>query len=186
MPGFSYVLTRHLIGDCISTAPSLSSKRSCWTVRNSEACKSGETFPEYPIVRLRIAFVSTSRELKSTCAKNYKLSESYTPGIFTIQCVCFRRITLGVSVLLAQESTITAMNAISTRFASLFRRVFYENGCNPLLSAIIRVPTLLKHTQVLVDHFHYETHTCSNMFDPDIWAERDVMSTSGAEALNRA
>lgn len=44
---------------------------------------------------------------------------------------------------------------------------------------------MLDKTDVLSDRFHYRSHKCSSLFDPDIFSFCDGLMTSVAESLNR-
>lgn len=62
---------------------------------------------------------------------------------------------------------------------------FYDNACNLTKSVNLRVHWVKEKTLFLCDRFHYRTHKCSSIFDPDVYRQCDNLSTSGAESLNR-
>ena len=62
--------------------------------------------------------------------------------------------------------------------------IFYDNACNLLKSMMLRFPRLAVEARLLCDRFHYRTHTCPSVFDPDTFSTCDNLLTSGAEAIN--
>lgn len=83
------------------------------------------------------------------------------------------------------ESIATALTALISRFNVLPRVTFYDNACNFVRSVRLRLPWVLEESNILTDRFHYRSHRCSSLFDPDSFPFCDGLQTSGAEALNR-
>ena len=82
------------------------------------------------------------------------------------------------------ESVSTALSAFLTRFPNLPPVPFYDNACN-LASVALRFPWMFDSTTFLCERFHYRSHSCSSLFDPDTYPMCDDLLTFGAEALNR-
>lgn len=169
------------------TGISCYAEEKCTTVSNSAAARSGELFPGRPLVRPRICFknASSGEGWNTECSKSYRHRASHTPGLFAIMCVCNRPKILGVSVMAESESISTALSTLLTRFSILPDVTFYDNGCNFARSVRLRLPWVLNETTVLMDRFHYRSHRCCSLFDPDTFQFCDTLLTSGAEALNR-
>lgn len=52
-----------------------------------DASKTGQIFPGNPIVRPSVSFGGSSRmDNTQNCRKNYRKSDTCSPGIFTVQC----------------------------------------------------------------------------------------------------
>jgi len=151
-----------------------------------EAQAMGEIYPGRPVVRPRVDFGTTSiQENGKTCAKSYVRSKSHSPGLFTVQCCCRHPKLIGISVMDACEGVSTALSAILSRFKTLPRFVFYDNGCNLSKSVTIRFPWIPDKTRFMCDRFHYKGHICNSVHDPDSYPSSDKFSTSGAESLNK-
>ena len=85
-----------------------------------EEQRTGEIFPGRPDVRPRIGFCSTSKDENAhSCHKHYFLSQSHSPGIFTVQCVCSSPKLLGLSVMLKCEGVSTALSVLLYSFKVL-------------------------------------------------------------------
>ena len=81
-------------------------------------------------MRPNITFVGSSRlENVARYKKNYSQSDSHSPGIFTVQCVCRYPKLIGLSVMNEFESVSTAMSILLSRFKYLPRATYYDNGC---------------------------------------------------------
>ena len=151
----------------------------------SEAQRTGEIFPGRPIVRPGLDFgLNSHKENAKQCRKNYTKSDTHSPGIFTVQCVCRHPKLLGVSVMLEMEGVSTALSVLLSRFKTLPRVCYYENACNMLKSVILRVPWVNDDCRIVCDHFHYKSHTCNSVCHPDSYVSCADHATSGAESLN--
>lgn len=157
------------------------------TIANSEAAKCGELFPVRPLVRPRVRFKNASGGdlWNDDCSKQYRFHPSHTPGLFTIQCVCARPKLLGITVMSESEGIATALSSLITRFPNLPGTTFYDNACNFVRSIRLRLLWVLDETDVLTDRFHYRSHRCCSLFDPDTFPNCDKLLTSGAEALSK-
>ena len=151
----------------------------------SEAQRTGEIFPGRPQVRPRITFGSYSRkENAQSCRKNYLKSGSYSPGIFTVQCVCRQPKLIGVSVMRECEGVSTTLSVLLSRFRVLPRVCYYDNACNMSRFITLRCPWVYDNSIVVCDRFHYQGHTCNSICDPSSYGECSNHATSGAESVN--
>ena len=150
-----------------------------------EAQTTGEFFPGREQVRPGVYFGNSSRkENARSCKKNYSKSDSHSPGIFTVQCVCSNPKLLGVSVMRECERVSTALSVLLSRFKKLPRVCYYDNACNMSRSITLRFPWVFDESMVVCDRFHYHGHTCNSVCDPDNYLSCAQHSTSGAESMN--
>jgi len=150
------------------------------------AAKTGQIFPGHPMVRPSIDFgKSTRNENESHCRKDYRASDTHSPGIFTVQCVCRYPKVIGVSVMDECEGTSTAMSVLLSRFKLLPKVCYYDNSCNLAKSIILRTPWVNEKCLIVSDRFHYRGHKCNVVNDPDSYALCRMHSTSGAESINQ-
>lgn len=119
------------------------------------------------------------------CSKDYRRAPSHSPGLFTVQFSCSHPKLLGVTVMSANESLSTALTAVISRFPELSIYPIYNNACNLVSSVSLRLPWVQEKTLFLCDRFHFRSHKCTSVFDPEIYPDCDDIRTSGAEALNR-
>ena len=82
------------------------------------------------------------------------------------------------------ESTALAISAILMHFEIPPSVVFYDNGCNTVEAALLRVPWLLLYIYIVVDRFHFKIHTCNDFFNADMYRQLDSLKTSVVEAIN--
>ena len=141
----------------------------------------GICFPGRKMYRPAISF--DGAEIQE-CNKTILRSDTHSNGILTVQCVCDTPKLLGFVVMKKPESTEVALTSILTHFRVPPRVVFYDNACNLFASALQRVPWLLHLSRMLVDRFHYKSHTCSSLFDPSSYRDLDAFKTTGAESIN--
>ena len=121
---------------------------------------------------------------KFECQKQYVKSKRFTPGILTVQCCCDRPQLIGYIVMVRAESTALALTSVLTNFGIPPRVVYYDNGCNLVKSILTRAPWLLHVSKFVVDRFHFKSHTCSEIFDPDAYHLMDTDVTTTAESIN--
>ena len=151
----------------------------------SEAQRTGEFFPGRPQVRPAMVFGNYSRKENSrTCRKNYVKSDSHSPGIFTVQCVCRHPKLIGPSVMRECEGVSTALSVLLKRFKVLPRVCYYDNACNLSRSITLRCPWLYDEYTVVCDRFHYQGDTCNSVYDPSSYILCSNHTTSGAESMN--
>lgn len=151
----------------------------------SEEQSTGEFFPGREIVRPSVNFgTSSKKENARSCRKNYSKSDSHSPGIFTVQCVCSHPKLIDISVMRECEGVSTALSVLLSRFRKLPRVCYYENACNKCKSITLRFPWIYNESAVVCDRFHYHGHTCNSICDPDSYLCCDEHSTSGAESIN--
>ncbi len=142
----------------------------------SEAQQTGEIFSGTPAVRPRLDFGSSSkRENARTCRKNYTKSETHSPGIFTVQCVCSHPKIIGVAVMEECEGV--------PRFATLPMVCYYDNACKLLRSVVLTCPWVNEKCTIMCDRFHYASHTCNSICEPSSYRSCSMHATSGAESL---
>ena len=106
------------------------------TINNNwfcEAQRRSEFFPERPQVRPSMTFGNISRKDNAhSSRKNSIKSDSHSPVIFTVQCVCRHPKLIGLSVKGEFEGMITALSVLFSRFKVLPRVCYYENACSIL------------------------------------------------------
>ncbi len=149
--------------------------------------KNGDFFPGRRLCRPRVTFLNANLDPEmaaDNCTKNYRNSKSHTPGLFAVHCACANPKILGVSIMDSSESLSTAFSILISRFDKLPRTVYYDNACNLSKSIILRAPWVLKETRLCCDRFHYKSHACPSVFDPDSYKSLDRHRTSSAEAVN--
>jgi len=124
------------------------------------------------------------QENARSCRKHYTKSESHSPGIFTVQCVCSHPKLIGISVMQECEGVSTALSVLLARFRRLPRVCYYDNACNMSKSIILRCPWVNDDCIIVCDRFHYHGHTCNSIWDPSNYPSCRNHATSGAEAIN--
>lgn len=146
-------------------------------ISKSEAGKTGDLFPRRGLVRPRITFAAArgGSEKTDECSKDYRRAPSHSPGLFTVQCACQHPKLLRVTVMSANESLSTALTAVLSRFPKLPPLVFYDNACNIATSTNLRLAWVSEQTLFLCDRFHYRTHKCTSIFDPDVYRQCDTL-----------
>jgi len=150
-----------------------------------EAQRTGEFFPGRPQVRPRMDFGRSARtENARSCRKVYTKSETHSPGIFTVQCVCSHPKLIGISVMEECEGVSTALSVLLARFRRLPRVCYYDNACNMSKSIILRCPWVNDECIIVCDRFHYHAHTCNSIWDPASYPSCADHATSGAESIN--
>ena len=151
-----------------------------------EALDTGELFPGNPVMRPNVTFGRSSRtENVARCKKNYRKSDSHSPGIFTVQRVCRCPKLIGLSVMDECEIVSTAMSVLLSRFKYLPKATYYDNGYNLSKSVLIRFPWINDETIIMSDRFHYRSHKCNTVTDPDRYAICNDHRTSGTESINQ-
>ena len=79
----------------------------------SEAERMGEFFPVRPQIRPMMTFGDSSKKGNSrSCRKNYMKSDSHSPVVFTVQCVCQYPKIIGLSVMQECEGISTALSVL--------------------------------------------------------------------------
>lgn len=151
----------------------------------SEAQRTGEFFPGRPQVRPLMNFGDSSRkENARSCRKNYVKSDTHSPGIFTVHCVCRNPKLIGISVMRECEGVSTALSVLLSRFRKLPQVCYYDNACNMNRSITLRCPWVYDDCIIVCDRFHYYGHTCNSVCDPGSYLACDDHATSGAESMN--
>lgn len=75
--------------------------------------RTGEFFPGREQVRPNLNFgISSKKKNSRSCRKNYTKSETHSPGIFTVQCVCRYPKLIGLSVMEECEGVSTALSIL--------------------------------------------------------------------------
>ena len=143
--------------------------------------ETGICFPGREMYRPTISFEGPETK---ECNKTILRTDTHSDGILTVQCVCETPKLLGFVVMRKPESTEVALTSILTHFKVPPRFIFYDNACNLFSSFLLRVPWLLQFTKLMVDRFHYKSHTCSSLFDPGSYKDLDTFNTTAAESIN--
>ena len=142
-------------------------------------------FPGRPVVRSGLNFGQDGKDNNSKHSqKNYKKSETHLTRIFTFQCVCQYSKVIGISIMLEMEGVSTSLSSLLSRFKHLPRVCYYDNVCNMLKSVILNVPWVNNKCLIVCDRFHYKSHTCSSVCDPDSYISCSEQATSRAESVN--
>ncbi len=128
--------------------------------------------------------LSSRRENAWSCRKNYVKSDSHSPAIFTMQCICRNPKIIKMSVMRECEGVSTALLVLLSRFRKLPKVCYYDNACNMCKSITLRCPWLYNDCVVVCDRFHYYGHTCNTVCDPGSYLECDGHGTSGAQSMN--
>ena len=87
--------------------------------------------------------------------------------------------------MLECEAIIRALSVLLSRFKVFPKMTYCGNECNMAKSIILRLPWINKETTIICDRFHYKSHACNSVFDPDSYMSCRNHSTSGAESINR-
>ena len=64
------------------------------------------------------------------------------------------------------------------------KTLFYDNACNTVSTALLRIPWLLLFTLIIVDRFHYMGHKCGAFYDADAYPIMSDCKTNSAEIIN--
>ena len=151
----------------------------------SEAQTTGGIFSGRKQVRPNEDFGTHSRKANDlSCKKNYLNSDSHSPGIFTVQCVCSNSNLMGISVMQECEGVSSALSVLLSRFEKVPKVWYYNNACNMCKSITLKFPWVYEETLVVCDRYHYSSHTCDSTCDPDSCLCCEDYSTSGAESID--
>ena len=82
------------------------------------------------------------------------------------------------------EGVSTALLVLLSRFRKLPRACIYDNACNLGKSVVLRVPWVNEDCRIICDRFHYRSHVCTSIWDPDSYTASKSTSSSSAEAIN--
>ena len=143
--------------------------------------KTGMSFPGRR--QYRPLFVFDQLEGKQ-CGKRYAKNSTHSPGLLTAQCVCSNPKLIGFFVMTRAESTALALSMMVMFFQVPPLVLLYDNACNTIASALLRIPWLLLFSFLVVDRFHYKGHTCNAFYDADRYRRLDGIKTSSAESIN--
>ncbi len=83
------------------------------------------------------------------------------------------------------EGVSTALSVLLSRFKVLPRACYYEKECNMLKSVAIRTPWVNEKCLIVSYRFHYRSHNCNIVTDPDSYSWCTPHSTSTAESINQ-
>lgn len=120
-------------------------------------------FPEHKVKR-RISDIRIPGE-KFSCTKNYQPAKTMGPGTIYFFCVEHQK-CIGFIVLHKPESLRIITHTLLTRFETMPEIILYDNGCNLNEYILNRYPNEFKHTRILVDGFHFNSHVnCSPSYD---------------------
>ena len=141
----------------------------------------GFSFPGRP--QVRPFFMFDQLEGKQ-CGKRYAINTNHSPGLLTLQCACGNPKFIAYIVMTRAESTSLTLAAVIMFFVIPAAVILYDNACNTLASALLRIPWLLLLSFILVDRFHYKGHTCNSFFNPDCYRTMDQIKTNAPEINN--
>jgi hypothetical protein len=129
-----------------------------------ELWHTGCYFPGFPIIR-KVSKQTMSGTKEGKCTKHARNISKLGPGIVLFFCLEHSK-CIGFIVQKEPESLTMVFEAIVTRFKIMPKTIIYDNGCNLYEYIQNRLPQLFSKTQVLVDSFHYHSHTaCAPTFD---------------------
>jgi CxC4 like cysteine cluster associated with KDZ transposases len=137
---------------------------NCPNIDLQELWHTGCYFPGYPIIR-KVSKQLWSGAREDMCTKHAKHGSALGPGVVLFYCLKHSK-CIGFIVQREPESLTMVYEAIVTRFRMLPKTIIYDNGCNLYEYIQNRTPQLFRDTQVLVDSFHYHSHTaCAPTFN---------------------
>lgn len=116
--------------------------------------------------------------------KRYPHNSNHSPGLLTVVCACSNPKLIGYIVMDRCESTALALYIALMFFKIPPGTIFYDNGCNALAPALLRLPWLLLFSFIVVDRFHYKGHSCNSFYDADRYSVLDKFKSSSAESMN--
>ena len=149
-----------------------------------EAVATSQLFPSNPIVRPSIGFAPRSwKENSQSCRKNFEASESHSPSISTVQCVCRYPKLIGISRMEVCEGTSTALSVLLSRFKKLPKFCYYDDSCNLAKFIVLRVPWINEDCINVSDRFLYRGHKCNTVCDPNSYGITKKHSTSAAQFI---
>ena len=151
------------------------------TAENECPSLTGISFPGRRQVRPPVTF--DQKESKQ-CGKRYPKNSNHSPGLLCVMCACSNPKLIGFVIMTRAESTALALSAIMMYFPVPPSVIFYDNACNTLAAALLRLPWLLLFVYIIVDRFHYKVHSCNALFDADHYKQLDNVKTSVVEAIN--
>jgi hypothetical protein len=147
---------------------------SCFRRQLNELWSTGIYFPNFPICR-KIKKVKITRQANLHCQKNHSNDSGCAPGVVLFYCV-EHEVCIGYVVLSNVESPNVPFEILATRFKKMPEIVIYDNGCNLNEYILNRTPYLFRRTQILVDGFHFHSHTnCAPTFST---SENSYLSTN--------
>ena len=148
---------------------------------NNYSITTGISFPGRPCYRPLFKF---DKQEDKHCGKRYPASSTHSPGVLVAMCTCSNPKLIGYIVMTRAESTSLALSSMVMHFQLPPAVILYDNACNTLAAALLRLPWILLFCFIIVDRFHYKGHTCSSFFDANSYRQLDDVRTSAAEAVN--
>lgn len=83
------------------------------------------------------------------------------------------------------EGRSTALSMLLSRLHTVPRAWHYNIGCNMLKFLVLRFPWMNYDCLIASNRFHYHTHKCNVVTDPDSYNLYRHHKTSTAESINR-
>ena len=145
-----------------------------------------ENFPSNPDFRPGINFEHQYRKENSgSRRKNFRASESYSPGILTVQSVCKYPKFVGTSIMKECEGTITVLCVLLPRFQQEPKIFYYDDSCNLAKSIILRPLCVNDSCLIVSDRFHYRGHKRNIVCGSDRYDDKRFHSNSVLEFMNQ-
>ena len=92
---------------------------------------------------------------------------------------------IGLSVMDECEGISTPLSVLLSRFKVLPRASYNDNGCNMLNYVAIRTPCVNEKCLIVSDRFHYRSHKCDIVTDPDSYSLCTTHGMSSSESINK-
>lgn len=132
-------------------------------VEISEVLTTGVFFPNHPVIR-KIDEINIFRE-NFDCTKIYKKGSVLGAGVLLFFCVEHNK-CIGFIILSKAEGPKIINETLLTRFKTMPQIILYDNACNLYEYILNRNPKPFNDSKLLVDGFHYSSHTnCSNSYN---------------------
>jgi hypothetical protein len=131
-----------------------------------ELWATGCYFPGRPVIRKVKRVVLPGQAARvAVCNKYANDGGACGPGVLLVYCVQHSN-CIGFVLMHDAESPRTVFELMLARFRVQPRIIIYDNGCNLSEYVLNRAPAQFKKTAILVDGFHYSSHTnCAPSFD---------------------
>ena len=84
--------------------------------------------------------ISFDEKEEKHCGKRYAASSKFSPGVLVVTCTCSNPKLIGFITMLRCESTSLALSSVLMFFQVPPLIMLYDNGCNTLSSALLRIP----------------------------------------------
>ena len=144
--------------------------------------------PDFPLTRPS-TFLNTNdteeKESALACSKDYTTQNGFSPGTFSVHCMCSHAKCVAVVCLRQPERCRMPFNFLVQRALKMPSLAVYDHGCGTQKTAIGISLEFVKQTRTVLDAFHFVCHrTCTLAMHPSNYWGLDGCNTESQEQRN--